>query len=73
MIEIASFSTDQEAAIARGMLESEGIRCESVGQSALSSIFPTPDGSNFGGYSLYVPEEQAEEAVRLLREHGDIQ
>lgn len=73
MKEIASFSTAQEAAIARGMLESEGIRCESVGQSALSSIFPTPDGSNFGGYSLYVEDSAAPEALRLLREHGDIQ
>lgn len=72
MKEIANFSTEQEAAIARGMLESRGIRCEIAGQSALSSIFPTPDGSNFGGFGLYVNENQAAQAIELLREHGDI-
>lgn len=72
MKEIANFLNEQSAAIAQGMLESNGIRCEISAQSALSSIFPTPDGSNFGGVGLYVAEDQAAEALKLLKEHGDI-
>lgn len=64
------YSTEAEAYIAKGMLASYGIQAE-VLASALSSIYPTPDAGN-SYYSLYcMDSSKAEEAARLLREHGD--
>lgn len=69
MKEIAQFPTIEEAYIAKGMLESYGISCR-IEQNGLSSVFPAPGAYN-GGITLYVAEAQAEEAVNLLKEHGD--
>lgn len=69
---IYTFGNPQQAAIAKGMLESNGIGCVLM-QSPLSAIYPTPDGDNFGGVKLYAEDDKAPEAVRLLREHGDLE
>lgn len=69
MTAVRNFNTLQEAYIAKGMLESAGINCE-VSESAMSSIFPGP-GGGVGLITLYVEDEKAAEADRLLAEHDD--
>lgn len=71
MKEICSFPSVESAYIAKGMLESHGITCE-VQQNGLSSVFPAPD-AYYGGVTLYVEEDKVEEAILLLKKHGDIE
>lgn len=70
MTQIAVFPNIEEAYIAKGMLESNGIESR-VEQSGISTIFPAPGAYN-GGISLYVNDDMAEEAAKLLKEHGDL-
>ncbi|MCM1290787.1 MAG: hypothetical protein NC201_06955 [Prevotella sp.] len=70
MIQIATFPNNEAAYIAKGMLAGHGIQ-SSVEQTALSSVFPAPE-ANVGGVIMYVDESEAEDALRLLKEHGDI-
>jgi len=58
---------DTEAEIIRGLLESYGIPCGVI-SDITHSVYPlTTDG--LGEIRLSVPEEAAEEAERILREH----
>lgn len=58
---------DTEAEMIRGLLESYGIPC-SVISDITHSVYPlTMDG--LGEIRLSVPEEAADEAERILREH----
>jgi len=58
---------DTEAELIRGLLESYGIPCGVVSYIT-HSVYPlTTDG--LGEIRLSVPEEAAEEAERILREH----
>lgn len=58
---------DTEAELIRGLLESYGIPC-SVISDITHSVYPlTVDG--LGEIRLSVPEEAADEAERILREH----
>lgn len=68
-ITIAEFSTEAPAAIAAGMLRSNGIEV-SVGADRMSTLYGA--GSTWAPITLSVPADQAEEAARLLREHGDL-
>lgn len=68
-ITIAEFSTEAPAAIAAGMLRSSGIEV-SVGADRMSTLYGA--GSTWAPVTLSVPAAQAEEAARLLREHGDL-
>lgn len=64
MTEINQYSSEPEAYIDKGMLESHGIRAV-VQANALSELFPAP-GSGTGSIMLLVPDTQAAEARRLL-------
>lgn len=67
MTEIAQFNTLQQAMMAKGMLAAHGIDAM-VQQNVLNDIFP---GAGECGASLYVSQQQAEEAARLLAAHND--
>ena len=60
---INEYSSEPEAYIDQGFLRSNGIDAQ-VDSEAISSIFP---GSTAGGYALYVPEDQYDHALELLR------
>lgn len=64
MTEINSYANETEAYIDKGLLESHGIKAY-VEQNALSLIFPAP-GSGSGSIILYVPDNQAAEARKIL-------
>lgn len=66
MIQIAQFNTTDQAMMAQGMLESHGIEAQ-VQSNSLTGLFP-----GAGSVPLYVAEDQAAEATKLLEEHGDI-
>ena len=70
MVQITSFNTVDRAVIAKGMLESNGIVAEIGTDNSISTLFPPGMGNV--GVPLYVPEKDAEEALKLLREHSDI-
>ncbi|MCM1163587.1 MAG: DUF2007 domain-containing protein [Muribaculaceae bacterium] len=65
---IAEFNTPVEANIAKGMLSDHGIESVLDGSTILS-VIPIP--SSIGGVRMMVREEDAPEAERLLRQHGD--
>lgn len=67
---IAQFSNPVTADIARGMLENHGIRAI-VDNGTILSVLPMP--SAIGGARLMVLESDAQEALRLLGEHGDLE
>jgi len=58
---------DTEAELIRGLLESYGIPCSVISDITHSVVPVTVDG--LGEIRLSVPEEAAEEAERILREH----
>lgn len=66
MVTLSNFPNIQDAAIAKGMLETHGIPCVISDQNNL--YVPI-----FGGVSLLVPEEDIDEARRLLFDHKDEQ
>ncbi len=66
---IAQFNTPAEASMAQGMLESHGIR-SIVDNGTILSVIPIP--STIGGARLMVNSDDVDEAIRLLREHGDL-
>ena len=68
MIAIAEYSDARQASIAAGMLENNGIHCTVV-DDAMSTLYGA--GSTWAPVRLFVPEADADEARRLLREHGD--
>lgn len=63
---INQYSNEGEAYIDKGFLESNGIPAE-VESDAMSDIFPAP-GSGTGSIGLYVPDEKASEAIKLLNQ-----
>ncbi len=66
---ITTFTDSVAANIAAGMLEEHGIRSILDG-SVILDVLPIP--SSIGGVRMMVRSEDAEEATRLLREHGDL-
>lgn len=58
------YSNETEAYIDKGMLESNGIKCEII-SNAMSDIFPAPGAGN-GSIDLYVDDNQFKEAEELL-------
>lgn len=58
------YSNEAEAYIDKGMLESNGIKCEVI-SNAMSDIFPAPGAGN-GSIDLYVDDAQFNEAEKLL-------
>lgn len=66
---IREYGSEAEAYIAKGMLVSSGINAE-VSANASASVFPAPD-AGISAYSLYVPEKDFDQAVRLLESHED--
>ena len=69
MVLLQEYDTPQEAYIVKGMLEANGIEAY-VSEDVASSVFPAPDAGT-GSTSLYVEEKDLDEAVRLLKAHGD--
>lgn len=61
---INQYANVEEAYIDKGFLESNGIPAE-VDSSAMSEIFPAP-GAGTGSVSLYVPNDRAQEAIKLM-------
>lgn len=66
---INEYSNLQEAYIDKGYLDANGVNAV-VDADALSEIFPAP-GSGNGSISLYVPDNQYEEAVKLLNSRSN--
>ena len=64
MVTLSNFPNVQDASIAQGMLEANGI--PSVVSDQNNLYVPI-----FGGVSLLVREEDLERARQLLREHKD--
>ena len=64
MVTISNFPNEQEAAIAQGMLESNGIPSMVSDQNNL--YVPV-----FGGVALMVREQDADRARHLLASHHD--
>ena len=59
--------SDTEAELIRGLLESYGIPCSVISDITHSVVPLSVDG--LGEIRLSVPEEAAEEAEQILREH----
>ncbi len=68
-VQAAQFSTPQMAALAAGMLENNGIACV-VEPSEMSTLYGA--GSTWAPVRVFVPQDRLDDALRLLREHGDI-
>lgn len=68
-VAIAEFSNARDASIAAGMLENHGIRCH-VADDAMSTLYGA--GATWAPVRLFVAAAEAEQAVELLRQHGDI-
>lgn len=66
---IATFPSPVEASIARGMLAGHSIPAILDGATILG-VIPMP--ASIGGVRMMVHDHDATEALRLLREHGDI-
>lgn len=70
MLKLASiFSTPQEAYIAKGMLDANGIP-SIINNEDFYNVYPIGFNS-IGGIRLMVPEEDYDKAIQLLKEHGD--
>lgn len=65
---IAEFSTEPQAAIAANMLIDNGINAV-VPPNNMGTLYGA--GTTWAPFVLYVPEEDANRALQLLREHGD--
>lgn len=55
---------EHEAWVVRGLLESAGIEAVVIAPEAAPDVLP-----GVGGYVVRVPEEEAEEARRIIAEH----
>ena len=66
---IRQYGLLQEAYIAKGMLDANGIH-SAVSENALNSIYPTPD-TGTSSINLYVDSGDFDKADKLLTEHGD--
>lgn len=67
-ITIASYSSPEEAYIVKGMLESHDIPV-ALTNATISSVYPMTD--TWAPVGLQVPGAMADEAIRLLKLHGD--
>ena len=68
-VQAAQFSTPQMAALAAGMLENNGIECV-IEPSEMSTLYGA--GSTWAPVRIFVPRASLDEALTLLKEHGDI-
>lgn len=66
---IMVYSRETEAYIVKGMLESEGIPTMLTNQT-FSSVLPVGFNS-IGGVRLWVPTQDADKALAILRRHED--
>lgn len=66
---VGEFPTIQAAEIAAGMLRTHNIPCE-VSNGTIASVLPMTD--TWTPLCLLVPQEMYDEAIALLKEHGDI-
>jgi len=66
--ELKTIGNQQTAEIVAGMLRNHGIETM-IMNSPFNAVIPAPN--IYGGYTLYVPETQFEESIRLLEEFGD--
>lgn len=64
---IAQFRSEQEAAIAAGMLENNGIPAQLTG-TVMASVYPMTD--TWAPVSLLVPASHAPHAKKLLQAHA---
>ncbi|MCH9644728.1 MAG: DUF2007 domain-containing protein [Gammaproteobacteria bacterium] len=62
MKEVATFSNSIDAHIAKGLLESQGIACQ-TSDDAFHQLWPTNE------VKLMVEDDQYEQAVQLLKQH----
>ena len=62
--EVAEMGSLQDAAIARGMLEANGIECVEL-NSTIASVYPMTD--TWASLRLLVPADKFEEAIKLLQ------
>lgn len=67
-VNIASFSSPEDAYIMKGMLESNDIPVE-VNNATISSVYPMTD--TWAPVELLVPKEFEKEALRLMKINGD--
>lgn len=67
-IVVARFSSEAEASIACGMLDSHGIPAQLTG-TVLASVYPMTD--TWAPVLLMVPAAEADRAARLLHETRD--
>ena len=71
LVTIAAYGTPQEASIAKGLLEDEGIHCYLVGTESGHMLSFVGAGNALGGVKLQVAEHDAEEAAQILDTLGD--
>jgi len=70
LVTIKTFTYSHEAAIIRSRLEVDGIRCF-VQDELTTQVYPFMS-SAIGGVKLQVRKEEAEEAIAMLKESGDL-
>jgi len=70
LVTIKTFTYSHEAVIIRSRLEADGIRCF-VQDELTTQIHPFMS-SAIGGVKLQVRDEDAEEAIAMLKESGDL-
>lgn len=66
---VASFSSPDSAAIAKGMLETNGLH-PVMSPTNMTTLYG--GGMSWAPVEISVPAEEAEAATALLRESGDI-
>lgn len=64
LVEVFDTQEESEAQVVRGLLETAGIDALITGLDAPQDVLP-----GVGGVVIRVPEEQAEEALRLIDEY----
>ena len=70
LVTIKIFTYSHEAAVVRSRLEAEGIFCF-LQDELTAQVYPLSI-SAIGGVKLQVREEDADEAIALLKESGDL-
>ena len=70
LVEVYSANGDLEAQVIKGLLESCGITCilQPLAVSSLQDILIP----GMGGVRIFVPEESADEARRLIKTNGNV-
>lgn len=66
---IRTYNTIQEAYIVQGLLVSQGIEAQVQGAES-NSVFPSLD-ENGGAATVYVQQNQLQQAERVLQSHHD--